>query len=102
MKRIYLLIGMLVLAFGLTACQTFEAKTPREAVAACYYTVRTVYNTGADMEARGKLPADQKAKLLATGDQALVACDAARAALGAGDYTTAEGQLKIAEVLLLQ
>jgi hypothetical protein len=69
---------------------------------ACYYTVRTAFATAADMKARNALSAEQEKQVVAAGDQALVACDAARAAFNAGDIASAESNLQLANALLLQ
>ena len=96
---------LVVICFALAACAaqpTPSVQTPREGIAACYFTVRTAFNTAADLKARGALPADQEKQVTTWGDQALTACDSARVALGAGDLTKTENQLKLAEGVLLQ
>jgi len=94
---------VIVLAAALIGgCAGQQIKTPREGVAACYYSVRAGFDTAAQMKARGKLSEEQRVKALAAGDKALAVCDAARTALAAGDVATAESQLKSAELILLQ
>ena len=93
-------ILVLILAAFLTACAT-PVTTPRQGVAACYSSVAGVANTAADLDARGQLSPDTKAKIRNAAGEALLACDAAKAALAAGDVTQANGALKAAESILL-
>lgn len=95
-------LSIVILALSLSACPAVPIKTPREGVAACYYTVRAAFATAADMRARGQLSDEQRAKVLQIGDEALATCDTARVAVGAGDLTKAENQLKAAELILLR
>jgi len=96
------LLLILTLALGPAGCALTAVKTPREGVASCYYTVRAAFDTASDMRARGKLSDTQRANVLSVGDKALASCDAARLAVGAGDLSKAENQLKAAELILLQ
>lgn len=89
-------------AIMLAGCPTTPIRTPREGVAACYYTVRAAFDTAADLRDRKQLSDAGRAQVLKIGDQALRSCDTARAALTAGDVTTAESTLKAAEAILLQ
>ena len=91
-----------LLAPALAGCPSAGVKTPREGVAACYYTVRAAFDTASDLRARGQLSDSSRAKVLSIGDKALASCDAARLAVGAGDLSKAENQLKAAELILLQ
>lgn len=104
--RKLLILFFFSLGVALSSCATNvttpDVQTPRQGIAACYYTVRTAFNTAADMKARGALPATQEKQVTTWGDQALAACDSARVALTAGDLSTTESQLKVAESVLLQ
>ena len=104
MKKLLILVFLSV-SVALTSCATPVAptiETPRQGIAACYVTVRTAFNTAADLKARGALPASQEKQVTTWGDQALTACDTARRALANGDTSTATNQLKLAEAVLLQ
>lgn len=90
---------VIVLALALSACATVT--TPRQGVAACYAGVTAMANTAADMDARGKLPADQKARVKAALIEAVKACDAAKAATAVGDLKTADGALAAASSILV-
>lgn len=98
--RVLIAVLAATLLAGCPAATT--PKTPREAVASCYYSVRAAYDTATDMRARGKLSDAQRANVIKVGDQATLACDSARAALSQGDVATAEGRLQAATALLLQ
>lgn len=89
-----------VLALFLAACTT-TVSTPRQGVAACYSAVSATANSAADLDARGQLSPANKAKVRDAATQALAMCDAAKAAISAGDVTKADGALKAAEALLL-
>lgn len=93
--------ALVILVIILGGCAA-AIKTPREGVAACYYTVRAAFDTAAGMKARGKLTAEREKQVLAIGDKALASCDLARVALAGGDLSKAENQLKAAELILLQ
>lgn len=99
MRTLFLAVA---LSFALAGCPTTPVQTPKQAVAACYYTVRAAYDTAGDMRARGKLSDSQRKNVLSVGDKALASCDAARLALASGDMTKFENQLKAAELILLQ
>ena len=96
------IITTVVLALALAGCPTTPVQTPKQGVAACYYTVRAAFDTAADMRARGKLSDASRIRVLSVGDKALASCDAARLAVASGDLTKAENQLKAAELILLQ
>jgi uncharacterized membrane protein len=96
------LILAVVLAVGLAGCAGTQVKTPDQGVLACYASVNAMAGTAVDLKNRGKLTKEQQQQAFDIGNQALAACDAARAALGQGDMSTAEGKLKIANSILLQ
>jgi hypothetical protein len=98
MKR----VAILLLAALLLAGCSLLPKTPKESVMACYYTVRTAYDTAADLRARGKLSDASRAAVLKKGDQATAACDTARKALALGDIKGTESALKAAEAILIE
>ena len=91
-----------LLSLSLIGCAGIEVESPKEGIAACYVTVRATFSSAADLKARGVLAPEQEAKILAAGDQALAACDAARTAFSSGDVAAADSQLKLANALLLQ
>ena len=91
-----------MLALALAGCPTVPIKTPKEGVAACYYTVRAAFDSASDLKARGKLSENSRKTVLAIGDKALASCDAARLAVASGDLSKANNQLKAAELILLQ
>ena len=94
-----LLIGLLALA----SCATpLNVKTPREGIAACYKSVEVVLNTAADHKARGRLSPGAQVSVLNSADQALSACDTARAALTVGNATGVNAGLALAQSILLQ
>jgi len=92
--------SVLIIAAFAAGCAT-TVSTPRQSVAACYSSVTVAANTAADLDARGQLSADKKAKVKELATQALASCDAAKSASMAGDVTKADGALKAAESILL-
>jgi len=91
---------VIAVALALSACTT-TVSTPRQGVAACYSGVTATANTAADLDARGKLTAEQKERVKKAASEALFACDTAKAAIASGDLSKADGQLKAAETILL-
>jgi hypothetical protein len=86
-----------------TACAAWQPAQTFEQKLAYAYSVHTaVLNTAATGVSLGELKAEDGQMVLRLADESRVLLDASRAAMGAGDVTTAEGQLALATQILVQ
>ena len=105
MVRNLALIGMALLM--LTACAVMQAATPptpqnpTQGVILASYEVAAMVNAASDSFEQGLISKAALGKVLNAGKDAETALLTARGALDVGDLTTATGQLRAAQTLLL-
>jgi hypothetical protein len=97
--RQYWTCMLLAALVGLVSCaqNLVNPETLQERLAYAEGTLTATYLTIADMKFLGRISAEKRDELVKDADAAGATLDATRAALGAGDLTTASAKLQLAQ-----
>jgi hypothetical protein len=101
----FIVLALMVacLSAGVSGCDVFgKPQTFEQQLAYAYGTHTSVLTAAANAVEHNTLSVADATQVLSMADDAKIMLDASRAAIGVGDVTTAEGQLKLATNVLQQ
>lgn len=102
-REIWIVLALTTIITTIVGCAAFTApESIEQRLAYAYGTHTAVMEAAATSVGFGELTPEEGESVLELADRARIVLDSARVALGAGDPTTAEGQLALAVGILTE